>query len=709
MDTSTEAASTPDKHKPRRPRREPSSHTGDFITVKRQLGKGHNATVYLIQYNSDPTPRAMKKILRNNRRTQNMNRLRANNPGRAPLPRTADTSALVDRFGTEEAKIRREIAIMKKCDHPNIIKFYSYIDDQTSASICLIMEYMEGGELQWQSHDNPGEPYLSMNQTQRCMRDVVLGLEYLHGQGIVHRDIKPSNIMWTADRSQVKIGDFGVAHLTKPDDDFVDLEGPRHAGTPSFLAPEIAPGGELPMPDVTPAVDLWSLGVTLYCMLFASLPFAPAEAATNAGPVAAEASLYRAIREDAWLPKNTMCANRAPVKPRDREKGGVLHLLGKLLEKDPARRYGIAQVKASIDVLHWPSSSSPPRAPSPLGPPSPTLTAHQDNAVWLLQGVQRRQEWITGTTPRIVVSEADEANAILEPRFKWNTIRKQFGIGRRLGNIFRPRPTQHIMASEPVDQLTRKDNDERWKGKGKAKDKSRSVDVGRGLGRRGSGSGSGSVSALALTPLSASPGSASDSSPPARRGAARIFHWPGRTASPASSKRRVTLLPAAGRHSVEALGSAPMVPLQGGLLGTDQRTSSMTNARDGVSGGLDADWDGVEGAAVGMIAVPRAAVVRQEESEASGSSYGSGGRVVVEDERDVYDDEECGEEEEDEDDDDGPRGDVYSDDDDDEESAPITIRTSRSPQRATRFIHGPPPESDSEEEGPPPHGQNHGL
>ncbi|KAJ7759377.1 kinase-like protein, partial [Mycena maculata] len=275
-----------------------------------------------------------------------MNRLRANNPGRAhpTLPRTADASSLVDRRGTEEAKIRKEIAIMKKCDHPNIIKFLSFIDDQMSASICLIMEYMEGGELQWQTD---GEPYLTMDQTRRCMRDVVLGLQYLHLQGIIHRDIKPSNIMWTADRSHVKIGDFGVAHLVAPDDELSEFDGPRHAGTPAFLAPEIAPGGDVPMGDVSPAVDLWALGVTLYCMLFGRMPFEPASGAQEAGPVAAEASVYRAIREDEWYPRSTMCAGHVPVGPKDWERGGVLHLLKNLLEKDPTRRFGIDSVKAS--------------------------------------------------------------------------------------------------------------------------------------------------------------------------------------------------------------------------------------------------------------------------------------------------------------------------------------------------------------------------
>ncbi|KAJ7168698.1 kinase-like domain-containing protein [Mycena filopes] len=374
----------------------------------------------------------MKKIPRNNKRTENMNRLRANNPARSlahpSLPRTADPTALVDRRGTEEAKIRKEIAIMKKCDHPNIIKFLSFIDDQMSANICLIMEYMEGGELQWQV-DN--EPYLTMDQTRRCMRDVVLGLQYLHLQGIIHRDIKPSNIMWTADRSHVKIGDFGVAHLvsssSSPDGDEEEYDAPRHAGTPAFLAPEIAPGAYSPSTHstssaskatgqtqtqakreeaVTPAVDLWALGVTLYCMLFGRMPFEPERGALGGGGVAAEASLYRAIRESPWgLPRvlksgsaaggagagasgsgvrdewddvwgsgpkdakerrekasrdddgeeeevervTTMCSNRVVIVPADWDKNGVLGSLGGLLQKDPRVRWGIEQVKVGAD------------------------------------------------------------------------------------------------------------------------------------------------------------------------------------------------------------------------------------------------------------------------------------------------------------------------------------------------------------------------
>ncbi|KAJ6538833.1 kinase-like domain-containing protein [Mycena vulgaris] len=684
MQSSTPASSSVS---PQRPKRDSSPRVSDYIAIKRTLGQGHNATVYLVEYNADPTPRAMKKIPRNNKRTENMNRLRANNPARAPLPRTSDPTSLVDRRGTEEAKIRKEIAIMKKCDHPNIIKFYSFIDDKMSADICLIMEYMEGGELQWSSDS---EPYLTIDQTRRCMRDVVLGLQYLHLQGIIHRDIKPSNIMWTADRSHVKIGDFGVAHLAVADDELGDVEGPRHAGTPAFLAPEIAPGGDTPMGEVTKAVDLWALGVTFYCMLFGRMPFEPHPGAI--GHVSAEASLYRAIREDPWHPRDTMSSQPIPVKPEDWHDGGVLHLLRNLLRKDPAVRFGITHVKDSA---------------------------------WLLHGVQRRQEWIAGTTPKIVVSAADEANAILEPRYKWNfrAVGARIRLGHRFSNLFRtlrepvdgtgPVRSEPAVRTHPHPAKDKESKDPKDKGKAPAQKKSRSVDTQRSLALEGSASkprrGSETARAPPPPPLSAAPSTASPvDSPPARR-ARGFFRWPGRD-SPTSARRSVFRARAAGtaaRHSTEALGSAPM-GLGMGLLAAEQRTSSMTNARAagasmgmgmsmGMGGAVDSDGDG-EGEAAGMIAAPRAVTGEPADTEhelfeetyarraydedadsvGSGCSYGSGtqaredygaddGDALYDDVQDEYADEG----------DEGARADVYDSTSSGDEDVPITFKSAR--------------------------------
>jgi [calcium/calmodulin-dependent protein kinase] kinase len=89
------------------------------------------------------------------------------------------------------------------------------IDDPQARKIYLVLELLDGGEVRWKQPDTD-LPLLSQSDTRRIFRDVVLGLEYLHYQGIVHRDIKPANLLMTADTRVVKITDFGVSHLRAP-------------------------------------------------------------------------------------------------------------------------------------------------------------------------------------------------------------------------------------------------------------------------------------------------------------------------------------------------------------------------------------------------------------------------------------------------------------------------------------------------------------
>jgi serine/threonine-protein kinase 11 len=89
-------------------------------------------------------------------------------------------------------------------------------------------------------------------------RDLVRGLQFLHGEGIVHRDIKPGNLMLTLNGS-LKISDFGVAELLQSFDD--PSYSPKSQGSPAFQPPEVASGAER-FSGVKG--DIWAAGITLY-------------------------------------------------------------------------------------------------------------------------------------------------------------------------------------------------------------------------------------------------------------------------------------------------------------------------------------------------------------------------------------------------------------------------------------------------------------
>ncbi|KAJ1680282.1 hypothetical protein EV182_000300 [Spiromyces aspiralis] len=108
-------------------------------------------------------------------------------------------------------KIKREIAILKKCNHPNIVRLHEVIDDPHARRIYLVVEYVAGGEIRWR--DEQDRPVFSLNQVRRIFRGLVLGVEYLHYHGIIHRDIKPANLL-VAENGMVKISDFGVSFLS---------------------------------------------------------------------------------------------------------------------------------------------------------------------------------------------------------------------------------------------------------------------------------------------------------------------------------------------------------------------------------------------------------------------------------------------------------------------------------------------------------------
>ncbi|KAJ1994100.1 hypothetical protein GGI25_000863 [Coemansia spiralis] len=109
-------------------------------------------------------------------------------------------------------KVKREIAILKKCRHPNVVRLREVIDDAHARRIYLVIEYMDCGEILWR--DSNKLPVMTHDEARSVFRDLVLGVEYLHYVGILHRDLKPQNLLRNK-AGTVKISDFGVSFLSR--------------------------------------------------------------------------------------------------------------------------------------------------------------------------------------------------------------------------------------------------------------------------------------------------------------------------------------------------------------------------------------------------------------------------------------------------------------------------------------------------------------
>ncbi|SNR37498.1 Serine/threonine protein kinase [Haloechinothrix alba] len=166
----------------------------------------------------------------------------------------------------EEARQRtmREGRIAARLHHPNAITVFDAVTDEHGQP-CLIMEYLESTSLATLIQDRGSVPPL---EVARIGQQVASALKSAHQVGIVHRDIKPGNVLLTDD-GVVKITDFGIS---KAKDDVSVTKTGLIAGTPAYLAPEVALGNE-----PGPESDVFSLGSTLYAASEGQPPFGLSE------------------------------------------------------------------------------------------------------------------------------------------------------------------------------------------------------------------------------------------------------------------------------------------------------------------------------------------------------------------------------------------------------------------------------------------------
>ncbi|KAF7313859.1 Serine/threonine-protein kinase MARK2 [Mycena chlorophos] len=160
------------------------------------------------------------------------------------------------------ASLTREIHHHRQLHHPHITQMYEVI--ATENSIWIVTELCYGGEL-FDYLVEKGR--LSEDETKIIFGQLCLAVGYLHEKGIVHRDLKLENVLLD-ERCRVKLGDFG---FTREYERGVFLE--TFCGTTGYAAPEMLQGQKYLGPGEYLEVDIWSLGIILYCLLTGGLPF----------------------------------------------------------------------------------------------------------------------------------------------------------------------------------------------------------------------------------------------------------------------------------------------------------------------------------------------------------------------------------------------------------------------------------------------------
>ena len=152
---------------------------------------------------------------------------------------------------------RREIFSMSVLRHQNLVKFFGYT---TEPPFCVLTEYMEFGSLYDFLLEHPN----SLTATEKTLiaLDIVRGLEFLHGRGVIHRDLKSLNILLDS-RKRAKICDFGLIRM-KTKDPMTGLVGTSH-----WMAPEVL----MSSPYYDEKIDIYSFGILMWELLTGERPY----------------------------------------------------------------------------------------------------------------------------------------------------------------------------------------------------------------------------------------------------------------------------------------------------------------------------------------------------------------------------------------------------------------------------------------------------
>jgi serine/threonine protein kinase/Tol biopolymer transport system component len=208
----------------------------------------------------------------------------------------------------------QEAQALEMLQHPNIVRFYGLV--KASGHAFILMDFIDGLTLN-KVIGMKKHKHLSMERIVDILRPVCAALYYAHQMGMVHCDIKPANIMIHRNGT-VYLADFGIAQMTA-----VTKQAPISVGTPAYIAPE-----QLSDQQVTPAADIYSLGVVLYEMLTGGQRPFSGESAKTTGSIT-----KKIIWEKQHLPAPSPRKYNRQISP------ALEAVVLRCLERDPKQRF----------------------------------------------------------------------------------------------------------------------------------------------------------------------------------------------------------------------------------------------------------------------------------------------------------------------------------------------------------------------------------
>jgi serine/threonine protein kinase len=284
--------------------------------------------------------------------------------------------------GNFRTRFLREGRALAQISHPNVVTIHDC--DEREGYSYLVMELVEGATLGCLIAQHASR--LPVGWALQLTRGVLSGLDAAHARQILHRDVKPANVLLTSDLTP-KVADFGLAKLMG--EDTITRTGTT-LGTPSYMPPEQCAVGRF---RVTPASDLFSVGVILYELLTGQLPFVGRDLielfdAKTAGSFAP----LRSLRPDV-PPEFEACLQhllRPDQADRPQSVSQALELLSVL---------GVPELSPLSAPSLRPSSASP-ITHTAASPPYVTLAAQGDEASTIL-GEPRPGPMIQGSPCRL--------------------------------------------------------------------------------------------------------------------------------------------------------------------------------------------------------------------------------------------------------------------------------------------------------------------